>query len=198
MSRFNMHINHHIKNLWQPRGLWRCQRGVAATEFALAIPFLVLLLLGGFELSRYVILHQKLEKVAYTIADVVSQSEVITIAQLDQAVLAAGQIMEPFSFTQSGVVFVSSVYQNTGAVPTVRWQYSGGGILAAASALGIVGAVATMPNGLVLNNKDNIIVCEVFFRYTPLFSGGILGDHEDIYKVTIFKPRLGVLTTPPV
>jgi Flp pilus assembly protein TadG len=182
---------------YKTKRLLHCQCGVAATEFAIALPFLLALMLGGFELSRYVILHQKLEKVAYTIADVVSQSDTVTIAQLDQAVTAATTIMEPNPFAPNGVVFISSVYKSGTDEPTVRWQYSGGGSLTRTSSIGTLNAIATLPNSLTLNDKDNIIIAEVFYNYAPFLSGGIFADDVEIYKVTIFKPRLGALTTPP-
>ncbi len=183
---------------FRDRNIFSCCRGIAATEFAVALPFLLLLMLGGMELSRYVIMHQKLEKVAYTVADVVSQSDSVTVAQLDQAVLAAATIMEPYDFSPSGVVFISSVYKSGANAPTVRWQYSGGGVLSRTSQIGVVGANAVLPNGLTLNDKDNVIIAEVFFSYEPFLAGGIFADDVDLYKVTIFKPRLGALTTPPV
>lgn len=175
----------------------RCERGVAATEFAVALPFLMVLMLGGFELSRYVILHQKLEKIAYTVADVVSQSSAITNAQLNQAAIAAGTIMEPNDFSPQGLIIVSSVYQPQGSVPTVRWQYQGGGQLARESSVGLLGATASLPGNMPLNDKDNVIVAEVFYHYTPLLTGGVFTEGFDIYKATLFKPRLGALTTPP-
>lgn len=178
--------------------LYRCQSGVAATEFAIALPFIMGLMLGGFELSRYVILHQKLEKVAYTISDVVSQSDSITTAQLNQAVLAATTIMQPTVFAPDGIVFISSVYKNGTAAPTVRWQYSGGGTLSRSSQIGVTGGTATLPNGLALNDKDNVIISEIYYRYSPFLGGGIFVSPFDIYKIAIFKPRLGALTTPPV
>lgn len=177
--------------------LWHCQRGVAATEFAIALPFLMVTMMGAIEVSRYVIIHQKLEKVAYTISDVVSQSDTVTSAQLSQAVQAAATIMQPYEFSPNGVVFISSVYKNGADAPTVRWQYSGGGTLTRTSEIGVVGAVASMPNGLTLNASDNVIISEVFFRYEPFLTGGIFANDQELYKVTIFKPRLGALTTPP-
>jgi len=176
----------------------RCDKGVAATEFALALPFILGLMLGAFELSRYVIVHQKLEKVAYTISDVVSQSDTVTLAQLGQTVLAAATIMQPDEFQPNGVVFISSVYKSGTNAPTVRWQYRGGGALSRTSRIGVLNGVATLPNGLTLNDKDNIIISEVYYNYGPLLTGGLFLNEFDIYKTTIFKPRLGALTTPPV
>lgn len=179
------------------RSVLSCQQGIAAIEFAISLPFLMALMLGGIELSRYVILHQKLEKVAYTVSDVVSQEDTLTVAQINQALTAAATIMEPYEFAPQGVVYISSVYQNGADAPTVRWQRSGGGDLAAPSHVGVNGGVATLPNGLTLNNKDNVIIGEVFFRYQPFFTGGIFDDYVELYKITVFKPRLGALTTPP-
>jgi Flp pilus assembly protein TadG len=181
----------------EAQNIMRCQRGVAATEFAIALPFLMVTMLGAIEVSRYVIIHQKLEKVAYTIADVVSQSDTITTAQLNQAVQAAATIMQPYEFSPNGIVFISSVYKNGTNAPTVRWQYNGGGVLSRTSQVGVLNAAASMPNGLTLNASDNVIISEVFFRYEPFLTGGIFADDEELYKVTIFKPRLGALTTPP-
>ena len=186
-----------MKTSFRIMDIFKCQRGVSAIEFALALPLLVVTLLGGFEVSRYVILHQKLEKIAYTIADVVSQSDIVTIAQLDQAVLAAGEIMNPYNFSESGVVIVSSVQQAEDSAAIVRWQFRGGGDWERTSAVGLEGEEAVLPGSLAINDGDNVIIAEVFFRYAPLFSGGVFADFEDIYKVTIFKPRLGALTTPP-
>jgi Flp pilus assembly protein TadG len=177
--------------------IYRCERGVAATEFALALPFIIALMLGGFELSRYVIIHQKLEKVAYTIADVVSQSDSVTTAQLDQAVMAAGTIMEPTDFEANGTVMVSSVSKTGSNAPVVRWQYAGGGIGIGVSRVGAVNAPASLPNGLTLNDGDNVIIAEVFFSYEPFFFGGLFSANQALYKVTLFKPRLGALVSAP-
>ena len=53
----------------------KSERGIAAVEFALVSPILFLLLLGGVEVGRYILVHQKVEKMAYSVSDVVSQLE---------------------------------------------------------------------------------------------------------------------------
>lgn len=176
---------------------FRNRDGIVATEFALMVPILLLLLLGGFEMTRFMLVHQKAEKVSYTVADVVTQNTSITNAQLAQIITAAAQIMQPYTFGSNGVVIISSVYQSgTVNPPTVNWQYTGGGTLSRSSQVGSVGGNATLPGGLTLNDKDNIIIAEVYYVYTPVFSGGVVGT-QDIYKSTVFKPRLGALTSTP-
>lgn len=177
-------------------GLLDDERGIAMVEFALALPFLLLLFMGGFEVNRYILLHQKVEKTAYTVADVVTQSTSVTQSQLNQIFTAAEEIMQPYAFGGDGIVIVNSVYKGSGVSPVVRWRYSGGGTLARSSQLGEVGGTASLPEGLTLNDSDNIIIAEVYYRYHPVLEGTAVTE-ADIYKTAIFKPRLGALITAP-
>lgn len=173
------------------------QRGVAAVELALVFPMLLILLLGGLDLTRYMLFHQKTERVAFSVADMVAQSSAVTKVQMDDIVLAAGQIMRPFSFTAEGVVIVSSVYKDPAqSFPTIRWQYSGGGTLARSSKIGILNGTPTLPNGLTLNDKDNVIIAETYYLFSPTFNSGYT-PQSDIYKIAIYKPRLGALLSLP-
>ena len=59
-----------------------CRAGNVAVEFALAAPVLILLMLASAELARFVILHQKMDRVATTISDLVSRAETISESEL--------------------------------------------------------------------------------------------------------------------
>jgi len=179
------------------RKLARTQEGVAVVEFALCLPFLATLMLGSVEVSRYIIIHQKLEKVAFTVSDVVAQSTEVTTGGLDQLLAATQDIMNPYTFNSDGIVYITSITQTAGSAPTVSWRYSGGGTLSGySSQLGTIGYAATMPNGLTLNDGDNVIVAEVYYRYEPLLGTQIYGS-ETLYKTAVYKPRLGALSDPP-
>ncbi len=174
----------------------RAQGGVAAVEFALVLPALLAILIGGFEISRFIIVNQKLDHVAYTTADVVAQETSVTQAQLADVMNAAAKIMDPFAFGPNGVVIVSSVYQDPTDGPVVLWQSSGGGTLERASHVGEVGDPAVLPDGFNLNDTDNVIVAEVFYSYTPVLTEEYFATREN-YKFAVFKPRFGALTTTP-
>src|SRR4051812_44434165 len=109
----------------------RAQEGVAYLEFAICLPFLLALLMGAVEITRYILIAQKLEKVAFTLADVTSQGQTITTAQLDRIVTAASQVMQPYTFSANAYVIITSVTQTgayTGSNPAIiKWQYKGGG-----------------------------------------------------------------------
>ena len=173
------------------------ERGLAFIEFALVLPVLLLLFMGGYELSRLVIVSQRLEKVAYTVNDVVTQQTSVTNAQLGNIMTAAAEIMQPYPFASNGGIVLSSVYQSGATTsPTVLWQYQGGGTLPSTSRIGQPGGLATLPAGFTLNATDNVIIAEVFYNYTPLLTAGPI-QPTTLYKIVIFKPRLGALTTPP-
>lgn len=178
------------------QGVLRDEHGVAAVEFALALPMLAAMFLGGFEVNRYILVHQKVEKVTYTVADVVAQSQSVTESQLDQIFVAAEEIMRPYDFGDDGVVIVTSVSKSGTETSKVRWRYSGGGSLSRNSEVGAVGGTASLPGGLTLNAGDNVIIAEVYYRYHPVLEGTAVSE-SDIYKTAIFKPRLGALVTTP-
>lgn len=173
------------------------ENGVAAVEFALMLPILLVLLLGGMDITRFMLYQQKVDRIAFTMADLVAQEQSVTTAQLNDIALGAAQIMQPFPFGAQGVVIVSSVYKDPNqAYPVIRWQYSGGGSLGRSSKIGNVGGTPILPNGLTLNGKDNVIIAEVYYRFSPLYNSGYTPD-TDIYKVSIYKPRLGALLSLP-
>lgn len=170
---------------------------IAAVETAIAMPLLIVLCLGGFELARQTVLNLKLERAAYTLADITAQNESLTNAQIDDIFESIEEIIDPFSFGTAGIAYVSSAYLAEGEIyPEVLWQRDGGGTASYTSQVGSAGLTATLPNGLTLNERDNIIISEIYYDYTPMFSLGLFGART-FYKVTVFKPRLGDLTTSP-
>ena len=52
------------------RNLWVDTRAVAATEFAIVIPFMLLLWVGGFELGNGLAIGVKVSETAHTVAKI--------------------------------------------------------------------------------------------------------------------------------
>jgi len=180
------------------RKLWGNSSGVAAIEFGLLAPVLLTLFIGSLEVTFKIWSTQKAEKLAVTLSDVVAQSTVVQKTEIEKLVGAVDKIMEPFSFGNNGKVIISSVYREQGqAVAKVNWQCFSSSSYSATSKFGAKGADAKLPTGFTLAEKDNVIVAEVFYEYTPL-APGFLFKKNAIYRRAMFKPRLGALTTPPV
>ena len=109
------------------RSTSRRRRGVAATEFALTLPIWITFLLGAGDATYCMLVNEKADRIAYSVTDIVTQYQTVSIANLKDILQAASQLMQPFSFGSNGVVIVSSVYKPTGQSPIIEWQYSGGG-----------------------------------------------------------------------
>jgi Flp pilus assembly protein TadG len=187
MSRIKSGINN----------LLRCSNGIAAMEFALVAPVLLLLFLGTFEMGSKILVSQKTDKVSNTLSDVIAQSQTITDSQITMLFSAANDIMKPYTFPSDGFIIVTSVSKTGTNPPAINWQRSGGGNLTGKTSLiGSPGLTPTLPETLTLNDKDNVIIAEVFYRYTPSFAA-YLFQSDTIYRVSYFKPRLGALTTSP-
>jgi Flp pilus assembly protein TadG len=168
-------------------------RGATLAEFAITIPILTTLLLGGVDVARLAYLDQKLDRAASTVADMVSQGQTITTAQLNDIFNSVEPIMEPFS-TTPGLVIVTSVAATGGAAPAIDWQRSGGGDLAVNSAIGRPGQTPTLPTGFVVRDGETVIVAESFYNFTPLFLPALIVPAQ-IYHRAMYRPRLGSLTT---
>lgn len=175
------------------KGFLGDRRGAVMVEFAAAIPVFVVLLLGGVEVSRLALLHQKMDRLATTMADLVAQGETITAAQLNTFYAAAEPVMWPYSFTTQGRIIVTQVGGSTG-VPRINWQHSGGGAVAAASELGTVGTTAALPTGFVVRLDESLITTEIFFEFEPIFFPQVAPARR-LYHRSFFRPRLGSLTT---
>lgn len=177
------------------RRLWRNEAGAAMIELGFAMPILITLLLGGVEIARYVLLHQKLDRVASSIADLVSQSETVSVADLQNIFDAAQFVAKPFDLPAEGTVIVSSVSNPLGSPTTkVNWQKSGAGNIPATSEVGTPGGAATLPTGFSVSDGQSIIIAEVFYDYTPWVLGDFTGASQ-IYHRALFRPRYGGLTT---
>jgi Flp pilus assembly protein TadG len=173
--------------------LLKNQLGLAAVEFALALPMMIILTFGSIEVTLYVLVTQKVERVAVNLSDIVAQSTTVSTAQLNEIIKAAGQVMLPYNFSTDGYAIISSVSKTGTNAPVVKWQYKSSGI-AQASKVGVVNGNATLPSGFTMADKDNVIITEVFYNYKPILSGTIYSSSQ-IYRHSIYKPRLGNLTT---
>jgi len=173
--------------------LLKNQAGLAAVEFALALPLLIILTFGSIEVTLYILITQKVERVAINLSDLVAQSTTISTTQLNDIIKASGQVMLPYNFGTDGYAIISSVSKTGTNAPVVKWQYKSSGT-AQTSKVGVVNGNATLPSGFTMVDKDNVIITEVFYNYKPILSGTIYTSSQ-IYRYSIYKPRLGNLTT---
>lgn len=171
----------------------RSRSGIASVEFALMLPLFISFTFGAIEVTRYVLITQKLERVSISLSDLVAQSKEISSSDLNQLISAATQLMSPYDFNTNGYAIISSVSKTGNNPPVINWQYKNG-IYVQESTIGTSGNEADMPDNFTMNGNDTVIVAEVFFNYEPILSGTIFNNSQ-MYRHSIHKPRLGNLTT---
>lgn len=174
----------------------RGQGGLAAMELALFAPVLALLLLGGFDLARFINIRAGVDKVGFSVADVTSQYKELTASAMAQVFRITGASLTPYKSGVNGVTVLTSIYLNSSGVPKVRWQCYSSATATWVSKIGAEGATANVDKTLLADVNDNLMVSEVFFNFTPIFSTFFKSGFP-IYTSSVYRPRLGTLTTKP-
>jgi Flp pilus assembly protein TadG len=149
----------------------RNQSGVAALEFAIVLPVLILLVLGGYEGWRMVLAGQRADMVAYTLSDLASRlTNGTNEDDLTSMMIGGSMVAKPFDIGKDGRVIVSAVDASAGR--KILWQRCWG-TQPLASSLGLEGgsadlsAIVRMPT-----STDSVFyVTEAKLIYTPPFSG---------------------------
>lgn len=140
-------------------------RAVAAVEFALVSPLLILLYIGGFQLMDVISAYRKVTVTVRTLADLTSQNEKITLAEADAILNGARQVMTPYSTADSTLVFAELSVDKNGTAHMV-WTWP--------SNAGISAEDVHLPPTLAVPNT-HVIFSRIIFRYTPVVGGSLIG-----------------------
>lgn len=170
----------------------RDERGVAAVEFCMIASVLTVTMLGGIEMSRYALMHQKLDRVSSSIAQMTSQSgSVMTQTDFDNMYAGAKHIAKPFEVDGRGIVHISFLLAEEDNQVRIVWQRCGAGSLQRRSKLGQQGQLATMPPDVLMKKGMVSVAVEVFARYDVIVFPDVVGGNDRIvYKFTFDRPRL--------
>lgn len=141
-------------------------RGLAATEFAIIAPLMLVMLFGTIEMSSGVAVDRKVTLVARTLSDLTSQSIAVGPADMTNFFAASYGIMWPYSSSPVQAT-ISELYIDP-ATSVARVQWSNG-----FSPRGL-GSTVPIPPGLI--GKDSLgktlpsqylIFSEVSYLYQP-------------------------------
>lgn len=170
-----------------------------AVEMALFLFFFSTLFLGAFEVPRFLLIGQKMERASSTMADLVAQIDPAlgnVAGKMDDLFVAADRLLSPYDMADNGRVIISSIGNPGGAGTKILWQKMSPGTMSAVSAIGAVNATPTLPTGLVVRDGENIIIAEIVFRYEPLF-GSMIYKERKLYTRSFTRPRFSALTATP-
>jgi Flp pilus assembly protein TadG len=170
------------------RSLARAETGVAAVEFAIITPFLILLYFGSIEISDLIAVDRRVTVVSGTTGDLVARTDsTITTATLSDYFKAAEGIIMPYSKTPLKQV-VSVVSVSSTGVTSVVWScgYNGGVAKTA-------GDPYSLPTPMIDISKSNwVIVSSASYSYKPLL-GQVVTRNISLNRESYYLPRFGTV-----
>jgi Flp pilus assembly protein TadG len=159
----------------------RDRDGVSAVEFAIVLPFMLTLYLGGVELGEGLSIKFKTTLAARTVTDLASQSISIDGPNMQQILKASSTVLSPYS-TGGVIVTLSELTVNSSGKGVVQWSCSLNGTAYT------VNQKLTMPTNLQTSGIT-VLFGEVTYPYTPPIGYAITGTFN-IYQSMYFYPRL--------
>jgi len=165
--------------------------GLAAIEFALIFPVMLLLFLGSFETTNLVLAYMKLEASAETAADLVAQTRVNTVLQstdFTNITNAAEQVLLPLPTTGTllKIAYASVTYSTGSAV--IDWHTE----INSATPI----TTTNIPNSVSLGNLgnqtngslDSVIVVTLTYTYSSPLSY-VLNSTYTLTESAFNRPR---------
>ncbi len=159
----------------------RRAEGVAAVEFAIVLPFMLLMYIGSVEVGDGLAIQFKVTETARTVTDLASQYVSIDTTDMSGILAASSTIVAPYPAANMAMT-VSEVTTNGSGQGTITWSCSLNGTAHA------VGSSVTLPASLQTANIS-VIWGEVTYPYTPQL-GYVISGTINLYESTYFYPRL--------
>jgi Flp pilus assembly protein TadG len=167
------------------RDLVRNWSGIAATEFAAILPFMLVLYLGGVEVIDVIIINLRITNTVQTIANLTTQYTSIANTDMNGILGAAGAVMAPVPATGLAVT-VSEVTTDASGRATVAWSDSLNG------SPHTVGQAVTLPPTLQTPNTT-FIWSQASYSYTPPM-GFVINSALRFSDQMFMYPRQGPIT----
>jgi Flp pilus assembly protein TadG len=170
--------------------------GIAAIEFALLAPVVVLAMLAGADLSLFTRATMRVDETANEVAVIVTQYANLYLSDFTDVFKASQTIANTSPVTGARGATIISGIVNINGKQTIAWQQ----ISASAtfkSLIGVLGAPPVLPNNYVLPSGGTLIAVEVFTTASPwVLSAKMMGGPggSSIRSYVLFQPRLGTLS----
>lgn len=148
----------------------RARGGVAAIEFALIAPVLLLLYVGGAELARATMAQRRTSLLARTVADLTALGDTgspMARATMDDILAASRLVYSPFDATQAVIRVAAIGIYMQGTTRTVRICSSDGSPGTAKWPVGVAPAGLAIPANYKRHGM-RLVVAQVTMPYTPV------------------------------
>jgi Flp pilus assembly protein TadG len=136
------------------------RRGVAAIEFAMLFPLMLMICFGTIQVSTAVAVDRKVSLTAHTLSDLISQASNITSTDISNAFSTGLAILTPYPSAPLQAK-ITQIYVTTSLAVQVVWSASSN-----ATAHSCADTI-TLPATLKVANTY-LIMSEVTYNFTPL------------------------------
>jgi Flp pilus assembly protein TadG len=193
-----------ISDVWfsvrrSARDLARDRSAIAATEFAVIVPIMLVMFFGTVEFSSAVAVDRKVTLVARTLSDLTSQAlNSVTDNYLQNVFTASIAITTPYSATPTKAQ-ISEIYVDSTKVAKIQWSKAATISSAAtqatlATSTHNAGDIVTIPTALQVP-QTYLIFSEVSYLYTPTV-GYVMGSAGvTLSDVAYTRPRQNTCIT---
>jgi Flp pilus assembly protein TadG len=154
-------------------------RGIAATEFAMVVPIMLILFFGTDEFSSGIAVDRKVTLMARTLSDLTSQNISVTDTQLTNFFNASSAIMTPYSATPVRSTITELYVDPTTLAARVQWSKG--------SAPRTAGTTVAIPTALQVGDTY-LIYSEVSYAFVPTV-GYVLKNSITLSDHTFTRPR---------
>lgn len=170
----------------QVRRFYKSESGVSAIEFALVVPFLMVVFLGFSEVALANRTSTHVSKVAATVADIISQSASISIEEVEIALRAAHALA---GASAAGTMTVEVVGVNVASNGSTSVVWARG---VNSTNLPAPGNSYDLPDDLK-TEAGFIVASRANYKHLPIIGGSMVGTVE-MEKKFYFIPRSGTMT----
>lgn len=176
------------------------KNGIAMTEFALFAPVLFMIAAGSFEVARYALIMQKMDRITATLSDLVARSgnEAMSELEISNILDSASYMARPFDFSDNSLIVITSVEGRASQAPIILSQRVSGSLTGVGSSIGdgedddatLPEAFPDVGSGETLSDGETLVVAEFLYRYTPYLTGDLgFFDEMILYRDAYFRPR---------
>lgn len=165
----------------------RDTHGIAAVEFALVAPVLLVMLIGAIDVSRAVALNQRVALITQMVADLAARETQLTADDVEAIYDVAELAMAPYSADELEIAIIPVMSATDDAKKTLvypsttnRPTYPAGSELPKCQTY-------PLTEGL-LGTNESVIVVETKYKYTPLWAREVM-QGVTWEKKAFAKPR---------
>jgi Flp pilus assembly protein TadG len=160
--------------------LLRDRSGIAATEFAVIVPIMLVMFFGMVEFSSGVAVDRKVTLMARTLSDLTSQSTTVSTTDMTNFFAASNAIMTPYSSTPTQST-ITELYVDPNTL-AARVQWSKGSVPRTA------GSTVAIPAALAIAGTY-LIFSEVSYLYVPAVGYVMAKAGVNLSDVAYTRPR---------